>query len=332
MAIHIRRRELIATLGGIVAAWPAAVCAQQAHPIRRIGVLMGLAESDPQGQSEIDTFRRRLQALGMTGRNVRIAYRWAAGEVDQLRAFARELIALQPDAIFAVTTPAVAALVDETRTIPIVFVRVSDPLAFVDGLAHPGGNITGFSNFEASLAGKWVQLLKEAAPRVTHATLLFNPATAPRSGSEFLRLAEAAAPSMGLEVKAAPVTDIDQIEDVFAAVGRDANGGIINLPDVFLVVHRDITIELAARYRVPTIYQYRYFATNGGLMSYGTDVMEQYATAAGYLDRILKGAKLAELPVQNPTKYEFVVNLRTAKALGLDMPQTLLARADEVIE
>ena len=329
----MKRREFITLLGGASAAgWPLAARAQQVERMRLIGVLMGPGETDPQAQSEITTFRQGLQALGWTGRNVRVAYRWADGDVNRMRTFARELIALQPDAVLAATTPAVAALQEETRTIPIVFVRVSDPSVFVDSISKPGGHITGFSNFEPSLAGKWLQLLKEIAPGVARVAVMFNPATTPRGGSDFLRFAKAAAPSVGVEINAAPINDVAEIEHVIAAVAREANGGLINLPDVFLVAHRNLTIELAARYRVPTIYQYRYFVTSGGLISYGIEVFDQYTRAAGYIDRILKGASPGELPVQVPTKFELVINLKTAKDLGLDVPWILQQRADEVIE
>jgi putative ABC transport system substrate-binding protein len=329
----LKRREFISLAGGAVMGWPLAVRAQQSNQTRRIGVLMGPGESDPEAQSEITTFRRALQDLGWVGgRNVRIAYRWADGDVNRMRTLARELITLQPDAILAVTTPVLAALVDQTRTVPIVFVRVSDPLGFVDSLAKPSGNVTGFSNFQPSLAGKWVQLLKEIAPAIVRVTMMFNPATTPNGGLDFLRFAEAAAPSAGVQVNAARVNDAADIERVIAAVAREGNGGIVNLPDVFLVAHRKLTIELTARYRVPTLYQYRYFTTTGGLISYGTDVLDQYAKAADYIVRILKGGKLSDLPVQNPTKYELVINLKTADALGLNVPPTLLVRADEMIE
>jgi len=303
--------------------------------MRRVGVLMGTAESDPQGQSEIAAFRQGLQRLGWTGRNVRIAYRWGAGEVNRMGAFARELIALQPDAVLAISTSAVKALIRETRTVPIVFVRVPDPLGdgLVDSLAKPGGNVTGFSTLEASIAGKWLQLLKEIAPSVTHVTVMFNPATAPyRGGLDFLRYAEAAAPSAGVEVNAAHVNDVADIERVITAVARRAHGGLINVPDIFLIIHRELSIDLATRHRVPAVYQWRYFATSGGLISYGTEVLDMYARAAEYIDRILKGEKPADLPVQAPTKYELVVNLKTAKTLGLIVPPSLLAGADEVIE
>ena len=328
----MRRRDFIKAIVGSATAWPSATRAQQPEPMRRIGVLMGPAESDPQGQSEMTAFRQGLQVLGWTGRNVRVAYRWADGDVNRMRTFARELIALQPDAILAVTTPVLAALVDETRTVPIVFVRVSDPLGFVDSVAKPSGNVTGFTNFQPSLAGKWIQLLKEIAPAIVRVTIMFNPATTPNSGLDFLQSAEAAAPSAGVQVSAARINDAADIERVIAAVAREGNGGIVNLLDVFLVVYRELTIELAARYRVPTLHQYRYFVTSGGLISYGIDVLDQYMRAAGYMDRILKGAKLSNLPVQNPTKYELVINLKTAETLGLTIPESFLQRADEVIE
>jgi putative ABC transport system substrate-binding protein len=316
----------------VAAAWPLAARAQQLE--QRVGVLMGPAENDPEAQSEIAAFRQGLQKLGWTGRNVRIAYRWAAGDANRMQTAARELVALQPNAILAVSTPAVAALLGETRTVPIVCTRVSDPVAsgFVSNLAKPDGSVTGFSTFEPSLAGKWLQLLKDVVPSIARVTLMFNPATASVGGSDYLRFAEAAASSMGIEVKAARVYNIAEIDRAIVAVAGDANGGLINLPDVFLIAHRELTIELTARHRVPTIYQFRYFASSGGLMSYGVDVLEQYTKAAEYIDRILKGAKLADLPVQAPTKYELVINLKTAKALGLEIPRDVLLVADEVIE
>jgi ABC-type uncharacterized transport system substrate-binding protein len=330
----MRRRAVIRLLGGAVA-WPLAARAQQSERVRRIGVLMGPAESDPQAQSEIAAFRQGLQKLGWTGSNVRIAYRWAAGEVNRMRASARELVALQPDAVLVVSTPAVAALLDETRTIPIVFTRVADPVGsgFVSNLAKPDGNVTGFSLFQPSLAGKWLQLLKDIVPSVARVTLMFNPATAPfRGGLDLLRVAEAAAPSAKVEVSAAHVHDVADIERVIAAVAREANGGLISLPDIFLTVHRELTIELAVRYRVPTLFYYRYFAAAGGLISYGPDALDQFTRAAEYVDRILKGTGPADLPVQTPTKFEMVINLRTAKVLGLDVPNHILVAADEVIE
>jgi putative tryptophan/tyrosine transport system substrate-binding protein len=311
---HLKRRQFVTLLGGAAVAWPLAARAQLPDRVQQVGVLMGPAESDSEAQSEIAAFRQGLQRLGWTGRNVRIAYRWAAGDPNRMRTLARELVALQPDAMLAVATPAVAALLGETRTVPIVFARVADPVGsgFVNNLAKPDGNVTGFTNFEPSLAGKWLQLLKDIVPGLARVTLMFNPTTTPGGGSDFLRFAE--------------------IERAIVAVSGEANGGIINLPDVFLAVHRELTIELTAHHRVPTIYQYRYFAAGGGLMSYGPDVIDQYTRAAGYIDRILKGTKPTDLPLQTPTKYELVINFKTAKALGLDVPLQLQQLADEVIE
>jgi putative ABC transport system substrate-binding protein len=265
---------------------------------------------------------------------VRIAYRWGAGDVARMRIFARELMALQPDAALAATTPALAALVAETRTVPIVFVRVSDPIGdgFVDNLAKPSGNVTGFSNIGTFLAGKWVQLLKQIAPNLARVTVLFNPATAPGRGLHFLGVVEAAGSSIGIEVSAARVSDEAGIERAVAAIGHEANSGLIILPDVFLIVHRLLIIELAARHRVPTIYQYRYFAASGGLISYGTVALDQYSKAAGYIDRIFNGVKVSDLPVQQSERFELVINLSTAKVLGLDVPLQLQQLADEVIE
>lgn len=329
----VRRRQFFALVGG-AATMPLVTHAQQHAVVQRVSVLMGPAESDAEAQSEIAAFRRSLQNLGWTGRNVRISYRWAAGDGDRLRIFARELIALQPGAVLAVTTPAVAALLAETHTIPLVFTRVSDPVGdgFVSNLASPGGNVTGFMNLEPSVVGKWLQLLKEVAPRVVRVSLMFNPATAPGGGLNYVRLAEAAAPSVGVQVSAAKVHDVGDIERGIAAIAGEANGALITLPDVFLTVHRELIVELVSRYRVPAIYQYRYFATSGGLISYGTDVIDQYNRAAEYIDRILKGAKPADLPVQQPIKFEMVINLKAAKVLGITMPDALLTVADEVIE
>jgi putative ABC transport system substrate-binding protein len=330
----MKRREFITLLGG-AATWPLAARGQQANQARRIGVLMGPAENDPEAQSEITVFRRALQDLGWTGdRNFRVAYRWSAGDLDRMQTFAKELVALQPDVILATTTPVVAALLRESRTVSIVFVRVADPVGdgFVANLARPGGNATGFTNLQESLVGKWLELLKEIAPSIVRVTAMFNPTTSPGGGLNFLRVVEAAAASIGIELKATAVHDVAEIERVIAAVAREPNSGLLPLPDIFLNVHRELIIELTARYRVPTIYQYRYIVTAGGLISYGPDVINQYALAASYVDRILKGQKPADLPVQNPTKYELVINLKTAKALGLDVPWFLQQRADEVLE
>jgi putative tryptophan/tyrosine transport system substrate-binding protein len=264
---QLKRREFMTLLGGAAAAWPLGARAQPTERVRRIGALMGFAENDPQSQAEITAFRQGLQRLGWMGRNIRIAYRWGQGETDRTRTAAGELIALQPEAVLASSTPAVKALSGETRTVPIVFVRVADPLGdgLVDSMASPSGNVTGFSTFEVSIAGKWLQLLKEIAPGVARATFMFNPATVPyKGGSDFLQGLEAAALSAGVKVSAAPVHDVTDIERVSAAVASEGNGGLISAPDSFLNVHRDVTIELTAR---RAIYQYRYFATSGGLIT-----------------------------------------------------------------
>ena len=332
---QLKRREFMMLFGGAVTALPFAAWAQQSNQTRRIGVLMGPAESDPEGQSEITAFRRGLQSLGWTsGRDIRIAYRWAGGDTDRMQTFAKELMALRPDVILAASTPVVTALLRESRTVPIVFVRVADPIesGFLSNWARPGGNVTGFAFFEPSLLTKWMGLLKEIAPGIERVTVMFNPVTAPGGGSYFLRLAEAAAQSIAVELRAGPVHDVAEIERVVAKVAQPPVGGLMPLPDIFLNVHREQIIELTARYRVPTIYQYRYFATGGGLVSYGPDVVDQYIRAASYVDRIPKGARAADLPVQAPAKYELVINLKAAKALGLTIPESFLLRADEVIE
>jgi putative ABC transport system substrate-binding protein len=250
-----------------------------------------------------------------------------------MRKFAKELVMLRSDAILAIGTPAVAALKQESRTVPIVFVRVSDPVGegFVLNLANPGSNITGFTNFESSMATKWLELLKEIVPHMTRVTAMFDPATAPGGGFYFLHSIEAAAPSFAVEVSTATVHDTAEIERAIAGIARAPGGCLIPTPDVFLVVNRELIIDLTARYRVPAVYQYRYFVTSGGLISYGIDAIDQYRQAAGYIDRILKGERPAGLPVQAPTKYELVINRKTAKALGLTIPQSLLATADEVV-
>ena len=332
---QLSRRKVITLLGSTVA-WPLAVRAEQVDRTRRVGILSGLSENDPEGQSEIASFRQELERLGWTdGRNVQIAYRWGSGDADRTRAFGKELLAAQPQVMLAITTAAVTELLRETRTVPIVFIRVSDPVGsgFIASLANPGGNVTGFTNFESSIAGKWLELLKEIAPHVTHVTVMFNPATAAAgSGMNFLRMVEAAAPSFAIKVSAGQVHDVAEIERTIATVARDPNGSLITLPDIFLTAHRDLMIELTTRYRVPAVYQYRYFAAAGGLISYGTSAIDQFPRAAAYVDRILRGVRPADLPVQAPVKFELAVNLRTAKALGLTIPDRLLAFADEVIE
>jgi len=333
MTIHIRRREFIAALGG-AAAWPVAARTQQPDRMRLIGVLMAYAESDSTAQSWLAAFRAALAKLGWTeGSNLRIELRWSGADADRIRTLAKELIDLRPDAIFGVTTPATAALAHETRTIPIVFAGVSDPSGFVANLAHPGGNVTGFmsGNADPGLGGKWVELLKQIAPRTVRVALLFNPATAVLLQS-FMPSIQAAASSLAVQVSAAPVHSKDEIEGVIAAQTRDPGSGLIVMPDVFNDVNRELIIALAARYSVPTMYFNRFFSEPGGLISYGDVRSEQFRLAAGYIDRILKGEKPADLPVQVPTKFELIINLKTAKALGLTIPDKLLATADEVIE
>jgi putative ABC transport system substrate-binding protein len=330
----MKRRKFITLLGGAVAAWPLAARAQQSGPMRRIGVLSGIAESDSQAQ--LAAFAKALQELGCTeGRNIRIDYRFAAADADRMQTFAKELVSLQPDLIVGHTTPVVAALQRETRKIPIVFVVVSDPVGsgFVTSLPRPGGNITGFINIEASLAGKWIEMLKDIVPRITRAALMFNPETAPYF-AYYLQPFEAAARFHAVEPISAPVHTAADIERAIASLGDRPDTTLVVMPDAFTAIRSnlDLIIALAARYRVPTIYPYRTNVAAGGLVSYGTDNVDLYRRAPIYVDRILKGAKPADLPVQLPTKFELAVNLKTARALGIEMPATLLGRADEVIE
>jgi putative ABC transport system substrate-binding protein len=339
MTNHIRRREFISLLGGAAAAssvsWPLAARAQQPGGMRRIGVLIGYAESDPEGQALIAAFREGLRKLGWAeGRNVQIDTRWATADVESTQRFAKELVTLQPDLILTSNTPTTASVLQQTLTIPIVFAQMSDPVGggFVASLARPGGNVTGFINLEASLAGKWLELLKEIAPRVAGVAAVFNPPTAPGSGTYYLGPFRAAAASFGVEAIAAPVHNISELESVVAVQARGPNGGLIVMPDNFMVNHRAEITSLAARYRLPAVYPFRYFAELGGLLSYGVDTHDLYRRVATYVDRILKGAKPSELPVQAPVKFEMTLNRKTAKALGLDVPISIELRADEVIE
>jgi putative ABC transport system substrate-binding protein len=330
----MRRREFITLLGGAAAVWPLAARAQQSERMRRVGVLMGYAESDREGQAFVAAFREGLQKLGWTeGRNIRIDTRWAALGAESMQRFAKELVALQPDLIISPNTPTTAALLQQTRTIPIIFVNVADPVGsgFVASLPRPGGNVTGFITMEPTMAGKWLELLKEIAPRVVRVALLFNPATATYIDI-YLKPFEAAALSFGVEAVAAPARDMSEFESVVAAQAREPNGGLIVAPDVFLNAHRAEISLLAARYRLPAVYPFRMFTEVGGLLSYGNDLVDNYLRATTYVDRVLKGAKPSELPVQAPVKFELVINLKTAKTLGLDVPFLLQQRADEVIE
>jgi putative ABC transport system substrate-binding protein len=330
----VKRREFITLLGGAAATWPMAARAQQQpERVRRIGVLMNLAEDDPEGQARIAAFVQGLQQLGRAdGRNIRIDTRWAVGDTERFRKYAAELIALEPDVILASSIPVVEAFQQLTRTVPIVFVNVTDPVGagLVDSLARPGGNATGFIFFEYGISAKWLELLKEIAPQLKQAAVLRETAIA--SGIGAWAIIQEAARSSGVEVSPLNVRDADGIERVVTAFARSSNGGLIVTASVLAAVHRKLLIALAARHRLPAVYPFRYFATSGGLISYGPDTTDPYRRAAGYIDRILKGEKPADLPVQAPTKYELVINLKTARALGLDVPQTLLARADEVIE
>jgi putative tryptophan/tyrosine transport system substrate-binding protein len=329
----IRRREFITLLGGAAAAWPPAARAQQAGNKRRVGVLMNRAADDPEGQARLVAFQQALQQLGWSdGRNMWMDIRWGENDIDRERRYAAELVALAPDVILAGGGVSVAALQHVTRTLPIVFAVVGDPvgIGLVDSLARPGGNVTGFMNFEYSLSGKWLELLKQTAPRVTRAAVLRNPAI-PAGIGQF-SVIQAVAPSLGVDVSPIGVHDLGEIERAVAAFGRAADGGLIVTTSALVSVPRDRIIALAARHKLPAVYPYRYMVTGGGLVSYGPDQVDQFKRAAGYVDRILKGEKAVDLPVQAPTKYELAINLKTAKALGLEIPATLLARADEVIE
>jgi putative tryptophan/tyrosine transport system substrate-binding protein len=333
----MRRRDFIITLigiGGAAASWPLAARAQQPDRMRRIGMLEAFAESDHDAQSWVAAFREELRNLGWTeGRNIEMEIRWAGADVESMNRFAKELVALQPDLIVTSSTPATAAMLQQTHTIPVIFVVVADPVAsgFVTSLARPGGNVTGFTPIVGSLGGKWVELLRDIAPRVARVTLLFNPPTATFVAS-YLNPFRAAGASLGVEVIVAPVNDMPELETLFATQAREPNGGFVVIPDVFTVGHRAEIISLAARFRVPAIYWSRSFPEIGGLISYGPFISDEYRRAALYADRVLKGAKPSELPVQAPTKFELVINLKTAKALGLDVPQSLLATANDVIE
>ena len=334
MAVGIARRHLVSVLGG-TAIWPLTAYAQALDRMRRIGVLMAHATSDAEFEAYLAAFREGLQKLGWTeGRNIRIDTRWGAlDDAEGRQRLAKELVALEPDVILTQNTPPTASMLQQTRTIPIIFVIVTDPVGsgFVKSLPRPGGNATGFTIMEPTMSSKWLELLKEIAPRVNRAGFLFNPATAPYA-DYYLNPLKAAAASFGVEVILAPVQDRTELESVIAAQAREPNGGLILIPDGFLNVHRDEIILLAARYRLPAVYPWRFFAERGGLLSYGSKQGDDFRLAATYVDRILKGEKPSELPVQAPVKFELVINLKTAKALGLTVPPSVLAIADQVIE
>jgi putative tryptophan/tyrosine transport system substrate-binding protein len=329
----MRRREFITLVGGAAAAWPLAARAQQPERMRRIGVLRGGGTADdPEGQARHAAFLQALQQLGwIDGRNVRIDTRWPAGNAADARKFAAELVALAPDAILA-TGASVGPLLEATRTVPIVFAAVVDPVGagFVDSLAKPGGNATGFMLFEFSLSGKWLEILKEIAPGVKRAAVLRDAALTAGGGQ--LGAIQGAALSLGVELSPVNVRDAGEIERAVTAFARSSSGGLIVTSSTLALVHRDLIIALASRYKLPAVYNQRTFTAGGGLIAYGADPIDPYRRAAGYVDRILKGEKPADLPVQAPTKYVLTINLKTAKALGLDVPQSLLSRADEVIE
>jgi ABC-type uncharacterized transport system substrate-binding protein len=329
----MRRRDFI--IGSTAASWSLATHAQQPGRLRRIGVLMGYAESDSDAQSWYAAFREGLQKLGWTeGHNTQIDTRWATpDDAESMRRFAKELVALQPDLLLSSTTPTTSALLQQTRTIPIVFAIVADPIGsgFVANFARPGGNVTGFIFTEPTMVGKWLELLKKIAPRIARVAMLFNPISATYA-EYWLKPFEAAAPSFAVEAIAAPVRNRSELETVIAAQARELNSGLIAMPDSFTDTHRVEITSLAVRYRLPAVYPFRFFAEVGGLLSYGVDRTDNFRRAATYMDRILKGEKPAELPVQAPIKFELVINLKTARAIGLDVPLHLQQLADEIIE
>jgi putative ABC transport system substrate-binding protein len=330
----MKRREFIVFIGGAATAWPFAAQAQQRDGMRRLGVLMGNHSNDPVGQTLAAALMQGLGALDWHGGdNLQIEWRWAGGDPALFQRYAAELVALSPDAILAQTSPAVVALRRETSKIPVLFVTVTDPVGrgFVASLAHPGGNITGFSDFDAPMAGKWLEMLTQIMPPVARVAVLFNPATAPQAGL-MLRAIEDAALSFAVEVRPMPVQDDSEIEAMMAGLARDERGGVLVLAEIFTWVHRDAIVASAARHRLPAIYYDRSFVAAGGLMSYGLDPADQFRRAAFYVDRILKGSSPGDLPVQNPVNFELAINLKTVKSLGIAVPPTLLAQADEVIE
>jgi putative ABC transport system substrate-binding protein len=331
----VKRREFMMLLGG-AAAWPLAARAQQRAHIRRLGVLSGYSESDPDARARLAGFQQGIKELGwIEGRTLHTEYRWSRGDSDRARTLARELVELQPDVILCETTSVVAALKQATRTVPIVFTNLSNPVGsgFVANLARPGANITGFTNFESSMGGKWLELLKEIAPDISRVAIMFNPIVSPHIAGGYYRDAiETAAKSLAVDQVTAPVLDAEDIERAIDALAREPHAALIVLPDTFTLVQRDLIIGLAAKQRLPAVYSFRLFAAAGGLLSYGINPTDQYPRAASYVDRILRGEKPADLPVQAPTTFELVVNLQTAKALGLVIPESFLLRANEVIE
>jgi putative ABC transport system substrate-binding protein len=330
----MQRREFMAGLGSAVVARPLAVRAQQPERLRHVGVLMNVVQQDPGGSADVTAFRQGLADLGwIEGRNIDIQFRWPGGDIERVRTFARELVGLRPDVLIGRSTPTTAALKQETATIPIIFVNVPEPAeqGFVQSLARPGGNITGFTNFEASIGGKWLQLLKEVDPRIARVAVIYNPQTAPFAGL-FLRSVQSAAPTFVVEMVTMPIRSDADIETALSMFATQPSSGLIAIPDSFTVQHRDRIIALAAHYRLPALYANPSATPSGGLMAYAVDTRDTMQRAAGYVDRILKGTKPADLPVQQAARFQLSINVKTAKAIGLDVAPNLLARADEVIE
>ena len=328
----MKRREFITLLAGAAAAWPLAARGQQGERVRRIGMLLGFAESDPESPSRLSAFRHGLDRLGWKeGQNARIEYRWGAGDPTRMRAHAKELIGISPEVLVAESTPATAALQVETQTTPIVFLQAGNPVGsgFVTSFPRPGGNLTGFTNYAPTMGGKWLELLKEVVPRLVRTAALFNPKT---HTGQYWDVIEAAAQAVNVQFAKAAVADAAEIERAMKAMASESSGGLLVMPDSFTMSHQHTIVASAARHHVPAIYPFRAFPASGGLMSYGMDMIAVYRDAAAYVDRILRGEKPGDLPVQAPTRFELVINLKTAKALGLEMPPMLLARADEVIE
>jgi putative tryptophan/tyrosine transport system substrate-binding protein len=329
---QLKRREFITLLGGATA-WPMAARAQRPEAMRRVGVLMNLEETDGEGQARVGAFREGLGKLSWTeGREIQIEYRWSGGDPDRARTYATELVKLNPDVILAGATSSLAPLHQETHSVPIVFAQVSDPVGagFVASLARPGGNITGFANFEYAIGAKWLELIKEIAPQVTHVAIIYDPAN-PET-KEFLPVIEAAAKLLGMRVSISAVHGDVEIKRAIEEFVRESNGGLIPLPSPLMAVHRDLIVSMARLHSLPSVYAFRYYPISGGLASYGTDNIDLFRRAASYVDRILKGEKPGDLPIQQASKFELVINLKTARALGLDPPISLLARTDEVIE
>jgi putative tryptophan/tyrosine transport system substrate-binding protein len=331
----MKRREFMTLLGGAAAAWPLVAGAQQSGRVQRVGILMGYAQNDSEGQLRIAAFLEALKGLGwQDGRNLQLELRWASADVAQISRLAKELVALKPDLIVSNTTPVTVALHRQTADIPIVFIIVSDPVGegLVASLSHPGRNITGFINVEDTIGGKWLELLKEVAPGTSHAAMMFNPDTAPGAGSYFLPAFEAAGRAFGIKAAAAPVRSEADIENTIASLAREQNGGLVVMTDGYMTVHRRNIIRLAERERLPAVYPTSISARDGGLISYAPDYYDVFRRGAGYADKVLRGESASELPVQVPAKFELIINLKAAKAISIEVPAQLIARADEVIE